>query len=95
MYFFNKNTNFSTDEFAIYPDKKKPIFDPQDIAPTISSLLGIKIPKRNQGKFNDEVIKLNSLSDMEDNLTYLDLRNQQSRLFAHMVKSIKFFIKNS
>ena len=62
-----------------------------DLAPTISSLLGIKIPKANQGKFNDEVIKLNNFNDMESKLSYLDLRNQQSRLFSYMVKSkIKF-----
>jgi hypothetical protein len=49
--------------------------------------MGIKIPKANQGKFNDEVIKLNNFNEMESNLSYLELRNQQQRFFTHLVKS--------
>jgi hypothetical protein len=80
----------------LYSDKKKPIFDPEDIVPTISSLMGIKIPKANQGKFNDEVIKLNNFNEMESNLSYLELRNQQQRFFTHLIKSKnKKFIKKN
>lgn len=87
MFFLNKKSNFSTEEYSIYPDKKKPIFDPQDLCPTISGLLGIKIPKANQGKFNDEALHLNNYTDMESNLSYLDLRNQQQKFFTNLVKS--------
>lgn len=92
-----KGSNFSSDEFTIYSEKNKPILNPEDIASTISSLLGVKIPKMNQGKFNEEVIQLNNFSELETKINYLELRNQLQKLDVYLLKCIflkKFNLKS-
>jgi len=88
FYVIKKNSNFATDEFTIYPDKKKPVFNPEDIASTIASLMGISIPKMNQGKFIEEAIQLNNYSEMETKISYLELRNQHQKLDVYLLKCI-------
>ena len=83
----NKKSNFSSDEFTLYSEKNKPIFSPEDICSTLAVLLGINIPKMNQGKFIEETVQLNTQSEIEQKLSYLDLRNQQQRLLTHYMKS--------
>jgi len=86
FYVIKKGSNFSSDEFDLYSEKNKPIFNPEDVASTMASLLGVKIPKMNQGKFNQEIIQLNNLSEMETKINYLELRNQNQKLNVFLLK---------
>jgi len=86
FYVIKKGSNFASEEFSIYPEKNKPVFNPEDIASTLSALLGTKIPKMNQGKFIEEVVQLNNYTEIETKIAYLDLRNQQQKLDVYLLK---------
>ena len=61
------------------------------MAPTLSGLLGVPVPRHNQGKFIDEILQMVFRSDLEIRLSYLDLRNQKSRfmkLFSESKRKI-------
>ena len=64
------------------------MFNPEDIASTISSLTGAKITKMNQGKFIEEIIQLNTYTEIENKINYLELRNQQQKLDLYLLKCI-------
>jgi hypothetical protein len=82
-----KNSNFADNEFSLYSSKRIPIFQPSDIASTISALLGIEIPKQNQGRLVDEIVALIDYSEEERKLIYLDLRQQQQNLQLKLIES--------
>jgi hypothetical protein len=75
-----KKSNFADNEFSLYSKKKLPIFEPADIAPTISALLSVNTPLHNQGRFIDEIIQLADYTEQEKKLIYLDLRQQQQKI---------------
>lgn len=83
-----KNSNFASNEFSLYSSHSKPIFSHVDLAPTISSLLSIEVPRQNQGRIIDEIVQLTDLSEKERKLMYLDLRQQQQRLTTKILKCI-------
>jgi predicted metal-dependent TIM-barrel fold hydrolase len=82
-----KNSNFSNVEYSLYSSKYKPIFNQVDLAPTLSALLNIEIPRQNQGKIIDEIIEIIKPSEKERKLIYLDFRQQQQRLTSEILKS--------
>jgi hypothetical protein len=82
-----KNSNFSSVEYSLYSSKYKPIFNQVDIAPTISALLNIEIPRQSQGKIIDEIIEIIKPSEKERKLIYLDFRQQQQRFISNILRS--------
>ena len=83
-----KNSNFSNVEFSLYSHHKTPVFNQVDIAPTLSALLSIEVPRQNQGKIIDEIIQLIDSSEKERKLIYLDYRQQQQRLTSKILNCI-------
>jgi hypothetical protein len=75
-------------DFSLYSSKRRRTLSHHDLAPTIAGLLGVAVPRQNQGAFIDEIVELSSYTEDEKKLIYLDYRQQQQQLLVKLAKSI-------